>query len=124
MRCSYSKIDVDNVLNIHGFDLSRALEIDPNFLKEDQDHEHDDKVSSLSIVEEGEFDADKLQTFFDGLLQEKGDDIYRMKGVLSVFLADCKFVFQAVNATFESDYEEERRRVKLINYKGGSGRIL
>ena len=50
LRCERANVSVDNVLNICGFDLDRTLEMDPEFLNTDNDHEHDDSVSSVSFV--------------------------------------------------------------------------
>merc|ERR1719362_1130629 len=53
-RAERSSVSVDNVLNIHGFDLKRTLENDPEFLKTDGEHQHDASVSSVSITTPGE----------------------------------------------------------------------
>ena len=62
-RCQQSKVDVNDVLNIHGFDLKRTLEMDPEFLNTDGEHEHDQTVTSLSITEDGDVDLDDVQKF-------------------------------------------------------------
>merc|ERR1719331_1319804 len=53
IRCSKSEVSTDNVLNIEGFDLKRTLEMDPEFLNIENEHEHDSTVSSVSIIEQG-----------------------------------------------------------------------
>lgn len=40
---------MDNILGVGAFDLSRALEIDPNFLGEDA-HEYDETIGSVAIA--------------------------------------------------------------------------
>ena len=40
-RTENSAIDLDKVLNVGGFDLKRALELEPDFLKAAEEHEHD-----------------------------------------------------------------------------------
>merc|ERR1719235_359676 len=92
-RCCQSKVSVDNVLNIKGFDLKRTLEMDPEFLNTDGEHQHDDTVSSLSIIQKGDVDYDAAQDWVNTLIQDKGADIYRMKGVLSIANAKKKFVY-------------------------------
>merc|ERR1712087_654559 len=42
-----------------------------------------------------------------GILQEKGADIYRMKGVLAIADSNKKFVYQAVHMIFNGNFEEE-----------------
>lgn len=41
LRCERSNVSADNVLDIHGFDLNRALANDPGLLNVDGNYEHD-----------------------------------------------------------------------------------
>ena len=95
-RSCQSKVAVDDVLNIRGFDLKRTLEMDPEFLKIDAEHEHDDSVSSVSIVRPGNVHPLLVNGWLGELLREKGADIFRMKGVLAIGGEDKKFVYQGV----------------------------
>jgi len=120
-RCCQSKVSVDNVLNIKGFDLKRTLEMDPEFLNTDGEHQHDDTVSSLSIIQKGDVDYDAVQDWVSWVLRTKATDIYRMKGVLAIAHAKQKFVYQAVhmifNGTFQDDEvwgPDEERESKLV----------
>merc|ERR1712070_434667 len=45
-RCEKSRVCVDSVLDIQAFELPRTLEIDPEFLNIDGEHQHDQTVSS------------------------------------------------------------------------------
>ena len=83
-RSTQSNVSVDSVLNIHGFDLERTLEMDPEFLDIDAEHQHDQTVTSLSITDPGEVHMDLVNQWVDHVLKTKGADIYRMKGVLSI----------------------------------------
>merc|ERR1711959_459125 len=56
IRCKQSAVSVDSVLNIKGFDLAKTLEMDPEFLNIDGEHQHDTSVTSLSITEAGDCD--------------------------------------------------------------------
>ncbi len=38
-ECQNGKIDLDLILNVEGFNLSRVLEMDPEFLAPDQEHQ-------------------------------------------------------------------------------------
>ena len=96
-RTTRSAVSVDSVLDIHGFDLKRTLEMDPEFLNTDSEHAHDATVTSLSIVQSEAVDFEMLQDWVHTLLQTQGANIYRMKGVLSVAGVDDKYVFQAVH---------------------------
>ena len=64
-------------------------------------HEHDETVTSVGIHLEGEVDGKKLNAWLSKLLQEKGVDIFRMKGILSVKGEDRRFVFQGVHMLFD-----------------------
>ena len=120
-RCCKSEVSVDSVLNIRGFDLKRTLEMDPEFLNTDGEHEHDTSVSSLSIIQKGEVDLEAVQDWVGWVLREKATDIYRMKGVLAIAHARQKFVYQAVHMIFNGNFEEgevwgpdEERESKLV----------
>ncbi|RXH78762.1 hypothetical protein DVH24_002280 [Malus domestica] len=62
------------------------------------DHVHDPSVSSVSIVCEGNLDLEKAIIWLDTLLFERSEDIYRMKGLLSVQGMKERFVFQDFGA--------------------------
>ena len=63
-------------------------------------HEHDDEVGSFCIEKDGDLDEKKLQDWLRKLLGEKGVDIFRMKGFLSIAGAPDRFVFQGVHMLF------------------------
>jgi len=107
VRCCQSNVSVESVLGIQGFDLKRTLEMDPEFLNTDGEHEHDNTVSSISVKLPGDVDLDMVQSWVSELLQTKGADIYRMKGVLSIANAEQKFVYQAVHMIFNGNFDEE-----------------
>lgn len=65
------------------------------------DHTHDPGVSSVSIVCEGILDLEKANMWLGTLLLDRSDDIYRMKGLLSVQGMDERFVFQGVHDIFQ-----------------------
>jgi G3E family GTPase len=110
-------IDLTKVLNVGGFDLKRALELEPDFLKaseEDHDHDHehehageeheaehdhhhDEDVTSVGIRAPGDLDEKKLSDWLGTLLRTKGQDIFRMKGILAVKGREMRFVFQGVH---------------------------
>lgn len=119
-RSTMSKVSVDSVLNINAFDLKRTVEMDPEFLDTDAEHEHDNTVTSLSVIQPGELDLDAIHAWINKFLKEKAADVYRMKGVLAVKHANRKFVQQAVHmifaATLHEDVwgENEERASKLV----------
>jgi G3E family GTPase len=64
-------------------------------------HTHDETVSSVGIEERRELDAKKLNAWLSELLQTKGQDIFRMKGILNIKGQANRFVFQGVHMLFE-----------------------
>ena len=93
-------IDLSNLLGVQAFDLKNALSIDPAFLEEDA-HDHDESVSSIAIKNTEAIDIDELNRWLYRLVQAKGPDIFRMKGILNVANAERRFVFQGVHMTLD-----------------------
>ena len=101
-----SLIDPANLINIGAFDLDSTLEMDPEFLDTDAEHEHDQRVTSTSSKFVGELNVNKLQAWIGKLMREQGEDLFRYKGVLSVKGMDAKYVFQGVHMLFSGDFQE------------------
>jgi len=82
------------------------------------DHEHDDEVTSVGITTPGEVDVKKFNAWMSELLQTKGQDMFRMKGILSLKGRDQRYVFQAVHMLFDGrsdrDWGAEPRHNSLI----------
>ncbi len=117
-RTQNSELSMDALLGVQAFDLDRALEIDPEFLNEDA-HEHDETVKSFAIVESGALDGQKLNDWLSNLLQTKGVDIFRMKGILTVAGEEDRFVFQGVHMLLDGKpdrpwKEGETRKNELV----------
>lgn len=95
-RSQNCDVAMDAVLGIQAFDLKQALSIDPELLNENA-HEHDESIYSVSIVEPGTVNGDRLNRWLNQLVQVKGADIFRMKGILDVDAEERQFVFQGVH---------------------------
>ena len=106
-RTQNSIIDPNELINIGAFDLERTLEMDPEFLDTEAEHEHDDRVTSTSYRFAGELNVNKLQSWIGKLMREQGEDLFRYKGVLAVKGMDAKFVFQGVHMLFGGEFSEE-----------------
>jgi len=83
------------------------------------DHVHDEEVSSVGITLAGDLDAKRLNAWLSNLLQTKGTDIFRMKGVLTIKGDKNRFVFQGVHMLFDGKPDRpwkagEARSNKLI----------
>jgi G3E family GTPase len=64
-------------------------------------HVHDNEVTSVGIHVDGALDRQKLNAWLGTLLRNKGNDIFRMKGILNISGADERFVFQGVHMLFD-----------------------
>ena len=81
-------------------------------------HEHDDEVGSIAIEREGDVDPDRLNEWLGELLRERGVDIFRMKGFISLAGESRRFVFQGVHMLFDGQpdrpWGDAPRRNQLI----------
>ena len=100
IRCCKANVPLDKLLGIGAFDLKRIEAFAPDFLQEDapdehgshghghthshHHHTHDSAISSVGILQEGNLNLDRLNAWMGKLLKDKGADIYRSKGVLSI----------------------------------------
>lgn len=106
-RTQNSLIEPKELINIGSFDLDRTLEMDPEFLDTESEHEHDQRVTSTSARFEGELNVNKLDRWIGELMRDKGEDLFRYKGVLAVKGMEQKFVFQGVHMLFGGDFSED-----------------
>eukprot|EP01018_Ginkgo_biloba_P015940 Gb_13256 [translate_table: standard] len=148
-RTKFGIVDMDYVLGIGGFDLDRIeseVQTDDsrgdhdghehhhehghdhhehehghssNSHNHEHDHVHDPGVSSVSIVCDGTLDLTKINTWLGLLLLDRSDDIYRMKGVLSVQGFNERYVFQGVHDLFHGSPDrmwgpDEKRTNKIV----------
>jgi G3E family GTPase len=65
------------------------------------DHAHDEQVTSVGITTLGDLNSKKLNAWLKNLLTRQGQDIFRMKGVLSIKGQPERFVFQGVHMLFD-----------------------
>jgi G3E family GTPase len=72
-------------------------------------HSHDDDVTSVGLSLPGEVDGKRLNDWISALLQKKGNDLYRSKGVLAVRGSAKRLVFQGVHMLFEAQLDREWR---------------
>ncbi|KAL0447708.1 UNVERIFIED_CONTAM: P-loop guanosine triphosphatase YjiA [Sesamum latifolium] len=133
----YGIVDMDFVLGVGGYDLDR---IESEVKSDDShcshhheaghehhkghhhDHVHDSAVSSVSIVSEGTLDLDYFDDWLERLVEEKGDDLYRMKGILSVSDSEQRYVFQAVHSIFDGcpgkEWGPDEKRINKLVFIG------
>ena len=114
-----SQIALDAILDKGAFDLGRILEFEPDFLHSGHDHHHEDEVRSLSITADRPVDPDRFQKWMGALLQIKGGDIFRSKGILAIDGAPRRYVYQGVHMMMDSDWgtpwkDGDKRSSKLV----------
>jgi len=118
-RTQKSGIELDAILDKGAFDLKRILEFEPDFLHHGHDHDHGDEVASLSFSSDRPVDPDKFQKWMGALLQLKGQDILRSKGILAIDGAPRRYVYQGVHMMMDADWgtpwkDGEKRASKLV----------
>ena len=91
----HSAIDLDKVFGVGAFDLDAKLEVDPTFL-DNLEHEHDDAVTSFFLREERPIDINRFMLWLTPLLQERGEDLFRSKGIFYAQGFKERVVFQSV----------------------------
>ena len=93
---------LDEIVGLNAFSLDRVLQIEPDFLESDHDHEHDDDVTSVSFISDTPLDMEKFQAWFGDLLRTKGQDILRSKGILDFKGEEERYVFQGVHMLMDA----------------------
>ena len=134
---SHGVVNLDEVFDLHGFNLNAKLDIDPHFLEQDNhddcghdhDHDHDhghdhhhhghtDKIQSFVFRSEKPFDHKKLEDFLGGILSVFGEKLLRYKGVLYIKGSNRKVVLQGVHEMMGSDmagpWGNEVKQTKIV----------
>ncbi len=134
-------VNLDEVFDLHGFNLNAKLDIDPHFLEQenhddcghDHSHDHDhhghdhhdhhhhghtDRIQSFVFRSEKPFDHKKLEDFLGGILSVFGEKLLRYKGVLYIKGSNRKVVLQGVHEMMGSDmagpWGKELKQTKLV----------
>lgn len=68
-------------------------------------HHHDGEIASVGISDPRALDPKKLNDWLSYLLQSRGADIFRMKGVVSLKGEDRRYVFHGVHMMFDGQLE-------------------
>jgi G3E family GTPase len=133
----FGEVALSEVFDLRGFNLNTKLDIDPDFLKEEEEHEHhdhdhgehcdhpahhhhhDDDVKSFVFKSERAFDPAKLEDFLGAIVNIYGPRMLRYKGVLHMAGTDRKVIFQGVHQLMGSDLgptwaEGEKRSSKMV----------
>jgi G3E family GTPase len=127
----FGDVPLGEVFDLRGFNLNAKLDIDPDFLKEEDDHDHDhahghdhdhdhdhdhgehcdhphhhahdDDVKSFVFRSDRPFDPMKLEDFLGAIVNIYGPRMLRYKGVLHMKGTERKVIFQGVHQLMGSD---------------------
>ncbi|WP_137895365.1 GTP-binding protein [Ramlibacter sp. 2FC] len=125
----FGEVALDQVFDLRGFNLNSKLEIDPDFLKEEDEHHHhdhahgehcdhpshqhdhehghhhhhEDDVKSFVFRSERAFDPARLEDFLGAIVNIYGPRMLRYKGVLNMKGTERKVIFQGVHQLMGSD---------------------
>lgn len=91
----FSVVDLPLILGTGAFDLEAKLEVDPQFL-DDLEHQHDAAIGSFALTSERPIDMNKFMLWMNALAQEKGEDLYRTKGLFYAQGFPERVLFQSV----------------------------
>ena len=128
----FGEVPISEVFDLRGFNLNAKLDIDPDFLKDEEaahehhnhDHEHgehcdhpshapdhgqghhhhhDDDVKSFVFRSDKAFSPAKLEDFLGAVVNIYGPRMLRYKGVLYMEGTERKVIFQGVHQLMGSD---------------------
>jgi G3E family GTPase len=107
------------VLRRDAFNLDRVLEIEPGFLDQIPEHEHDAEIGSLALTADQPMEPEKFIGWIQDITQRFGVDILRMKGIIAMQDDDRRFVIQGVHMLLEGDHQRawqpgEKRESRLV----------
>jgi G3E family GTPase len=92
LRSSHAQVDLENILGIGAFSAQRgALSLD------EHEHSHDPALDSEAFIFDAPFERARLEAYVKDLLEKKGDDIFRLKGILAFKDEPRRYVLQAVH---------------------------
>ncbi|HEY9530262.1 MAG TPA: GTP-binding protein [Burkholderiales bacterium] len=96
IRSNHAQVALDQILGIGAFSLAQTQAVAPDFL-DDHDHQHDPSLDSVSLVFEQPFDRVRLEAHLKDFLKQRGEDVFRLKGILSIAGEPRRVVLQAVH---------------------------
>jgi G3E family GTPase len=134
-RAERCQVALSDVLERGAFDLGRILEIEPEFLKAGDEHDHhdhdhhehdhhhdhdhglkhyhDEDMQSLSLRTSKPLDAAKFMPWLQDLIATEGQKILRSKGILAFKGDEDRYVFQGVHMMLEGDHQRKWKEGEL-----------
>jgi G3E family GTPase len=121
-RTVNAAVPAGELLGRGAFDLNRILALEPEFLSGDDDHVHDDEITSVSLTLDAPLDPERFRTWISTVLAAQGTDLLRTKGILHMQGEDDRFAFQAVHmladGAFISPWKPGDPRVSRLVFIG------
>jgi len=114
LRSSYAKVDVGQILGIGGFMPKPMVMLDDALLdcapdcadpahdhgrhdRHAESHVHDPSVDQVSRVFEAAFDRERLLAWLARLAEERGEELFRLKGIVAIAGDERRYVLQGVH---------------------------
>jgi len=142
-KAHFGDVPLKDIFDLRGFNLNAKLDIDPDFLKEEEAHDHDhahgencdhpshkheghghhhhtdDDVKSFVYKADRPFDPAKLEDFLGAIVNIYGPRMLRYKGVLNMKGTERKVIFQGVHQLMGSDLgpawgPDEKRNSRMV----------
>jgi len=142
-KVHFGEVPIKDVFDLRGFNLNAKLDIDPDFLKEEEAHDHDhahgeqcdhpshaheghghhhhhdDDVKSFVYRSDRAFDPARLEDFLGAIVNIYGPRMLRYKGVLHMQGTERKVIFQGVHQLMGSDLgpawgADEKRTSRMV----------
>jgi G3E family GTPase len=104
LRAERADVPIAQLMDRGAFDLSRILELEPEFLSGEDDHQHDDAVASVSLTSDRPLERERFNRWIGAVLMEKGQDLLRTKGILHFRGNEQRFAFQAVHMLADGEF--------------------
>jgi G3E family GTPase len=99
LRATYASVDLDRILGTNAFATTHTAAVDPDWLE--AEHVHDPALASVGIELEGDLDSARLEKWIAELVDEQGDTIYRLKGILALKGDARRSVLQGIHRLYE-----------------------
>lgn len=110
------QLDPDVLLGLQAA-VEDNLSARPSHHDTEEDHDHDEEISSTNVVLNRAFDPQKLQNQLQVLVQQQ--EIYRIKGFVAVPNKSMRLVLQGVGTRFDQFYDrpwqpDEPQQTRLV----------
>lgn len=107
---SAGTLDVDLLLGFQAA-VEEDLAARPSHHDLEEEHDHDDQITSTHLVWQRSFDPDRLQNQLEALVRSQ--EIYRIKGFVAVPNKSMRLVLQGVGTRFDQFYDRPWHQSEL-----------